>query len=77
MGKPVANTEENAKQCICPDCPTFMKSKLSSVLFCARGKAAETAQAAGCICTSCPIYKKVQLSQMYYCLQGASKDLKS
>ncbi|HSQ48366.1 MAG TPA: DUF2769 domain-containing protein [Candidatus Deferrimicrobiaceae bacterium] len=76
MGNPVLDNEENDKLCLCPGCPTYKKSSLSSTVFCARGKAIEKASQAGCICPNCLIFKKFSLDQMYYCIQGKSSDIK-
>jgi len=62
--------------CLCPTCPTYKKSNLTSSVFCAKGKPPQKAQAAGCLCPNCPVYKKYSLDQMYYCMQGKSVDIK-
>ncbi|MCW4000150.1 MAG: DUF2769 domain-containing protein [Candidatus Bathyarchaeota archaeon] len=75
MGNPVLDNQENAALCICPSCPTYLKSKLTGTLFCARGKANQNASSVGCICATCPVYLNNSLSQLYYCMQGKSQDL--
>ena len=77
LGNAVPDNEENAKLCSCPDCPTYQKSKLSNTVFCARGKAKETAKAAACLCPNCSVFKNYVLDQMYYCIIGKSIDIKS
>ncbi len=77
MGNPVPDNEENAKLCLCPACPTYKKSQLTSNVFCARGKAPQKATPAGCLCPNCPVFKKYSLDQMYYCMQGKSADIKT
>ncbi|MBC7130686.1 DUF2769 domain-containing protein [Candidatus Bathyarchaeota archaeon] len=67
MGK-VPDTEENMKQCICMDCPTFKGTPLTGGFFCAKGKAKEEAKKAGCICGKCPIYDKYMLQGGYFCI---------
>jgi hypothetical protein len=77
LGNPVPDTEENVQLCLCPGCPTYRKSNLSNNVFCARGKAKETAKAAGCLCPKCPIFVKYALDQMYYCIKGKSADVQA
>jgi hypothetical protein len=67
LGNAVPDNQENAKLCLCPTCPTYKKSKLSSNVFCAKGKAKEKVQAVNCLCPNCAVYKKYSLDQMYYC----------
>ncbi len=77
MGPMVPDNEENSKLCLCPGCPTYKKSNLSSNVFCARGKAKEKVTAAGCLCPGCPVFKKYGLTQMYYCMKGKSTDIQT
>jgi len=63
MGANVPDNEENAKLCICPICPTYTASNLSSNVFCAKGKASEKATASGCDCPECPVAKKYGLNK--------------
>jgi hypothetical protein len=77
LGNSVPDNEENAKLCLCPTCPTYKKSNLSSNLFCARGKAAEKVKVASCLCPNCAVFKKFSLDQMYYCVKGKSIDIKA
>jgi hypothetical protein len=72
----VPDNDENAKLCLCPSCPTYKKSNLSSNLFCAKERVQEKVFAAGCNCTICPVYKGHDLNQIYYCVQGKSADIK-
>ncbi|MCL1978006.1 MAG: DUF2769 domain-containing protein [Candidatus Bathyarchaeota archaeon] len=76
MGNLVVDNAQNAQSCICPQCPTYKKSELTGILYCAKGKAAESAEAAGCICPNCPVAKQYNLDQPYYCMKGKSVDLK-
>jgi hypothetical protein len=66
----VPDTPDNVKQCICPGCPTFRGSKLSGILFCAKGKARETVKQQGCNCPKCPVWQKYALKDQYYCSIG-------
>jgi hypothetical protein len=70
MANLVPDTEENAKLCPCPDCPTYQKSNFSGTLFCARGKAKEEVKSESCPCPSCPIFIKYNLKNKYYCIKG-------
>ena len=72
MGVIVADNPENAKACICPGCPTFKESRLSGLLFCARGKTSESVKQKGCICPNCSVWKKNNLIDQYYCAIGRS-----
>jgi len=76
MNNIVPVSDENAKLCICPACPTYKKSGLSSDLFCGREKVAEKIEQNGCICPKCEIYTKYQLNQLYYCMKGKSGEFK-
>jgi len=76
LGNSVPDNQENAKICLCPGCPTYQKSKLTSNIFCARGKAKETVQSNGCLCPNCAVFKNYALDQMYYCVLGKSADIK-
>jgi hypothetical protein len=76
LGNSVPDSEENAKMCTCPGCPTYKKSKLTNNVFCAKGKAKETVQTAGCLCPNCAVFKNYALDQMYYCVLGKSSDIK-
>jgi len=76
LGNSVPDYEENAKLCVCPGCPTYKKSNLSSNVFCDRGKAKEKVASVGCLCPNCAVFKKYSLDQMYYCAMGKSIDIK-
>ncbi|XHH10018.1 MAG: DUF2769 domain-containing protein [Candidatus Bathyarchaeia archaeon] len=76
MGNPVPDNPQNVKLCICPTCPTYKKSGLTGILYCAKDKAAEKVVTVNCICPNCPIYKQYGLDQLYYCAQGKSADIK-
>ncbi len=66
----VPDTAANVKQCICPGCPTYVKSKLTGILYCSKGKARETVVKDGCICPTCPVWKTYNLQDNYYCNIG-------
>ena len=66
----VPDTADNAKQCICPGCPTYRESKLTGILFCGKSKAKETVKKEGCFCPNCPVWKKYELQDNYYCISG-------
>jgi hypothetical protein len=76
LGNDVPANEENAKLCLCPTCPTYKKSNLTSSVFCATGKAKEKANMSGCLCPGCKVFKKYTLDQMYYCIKGKSAEIK-
>jgi len=77
LGNSVPDNDENAKLCLCPTCPTYKKSNLSSSVFCARGKDKEKVRVASCLCPNCPVHKNYSLDQMYYCAAGKSIDIKA
>jgi len=70
MNMGVPDTLENAKTCICPSCPTFRESKLTGILFCAKGKANEVVNQKGCNCPKCGVWKNYKLQSQYYCNAG-------
>lgn len=65
----VDNNEVNAKNCICPTCPTWPNE---GVLFCARGKSSKNPIAKGCECPNCLVWSQYTLSSQYYCLKGSA-----
>jgi hypothetical protein len=75
MGVMVPDTAENTKMCICPWCPTFRESKLSGILFCAKGKAKEMVKEKGCNCPKCAVWKNYKLQDQYYCDTRKTADL--
>ena len=75
MGVMVPDTAENTKMCICPWCPAFRESKLSGILFCAKGKAKEMVKQKGCNCPKCAVWKNYKLQNQYYCDIGKAADL--
>jgi len=66
----VPDTVENVKMCVCPGCPTYRESKLTGILFCARGKASETVKEKDCLCPKCMVWKNYKLQGIYYCSIG-------
>ncbi|HLN88645.1 MAG TPA: DUF2769 domain-containing protein [Candidatus Binatia bacterium] len=77
MGNSVPDNEENTKLCLCPTCPTYKKSNLSSSVFCARGKAKESVKTVDCLCPNCTVWKKFSLDQLYYCMKGKSEEIQA
>jgi len=77
LGNPVPDNEENARVCVCPNCPTFKCKNLSNTVFCGRGKARELIKAIGRLCPNCPIFENYSLNQIYYCLHGKSAEVKT
>lgn len=72
----VPDTEENLKECICRECPSYnecMKSGMEG-LYCARGKSLCDLERRGCICTQCPISRTYKLFGGYYCVIGTGWD---
>lgn len=68
----VPDTEENVKQCICANCPSYndcMKQGMEG-LYCARGKTDCDVKRQGCVCPQCPVAKDYQLFGGYYCVIG-------
>ncbi|HVP16320.1 MAG TPA: DUF2769 domain-containing protein [candidate division Zixibacteria bacterium] len=73
----VPDTNENARSCLCPGCPTYKKSNLTNTLFCARGNAKEKVTAVKCICPTCPVFSKYGLTQQFHCMKGKASDIKA
>ncbi len=67
---PVLDIPNNVKQCICPTCPTYAKSKFTGILYCGKGKAKEPVVKDGCICPNCSVWKNYKLDNNYYCNTG-------
>jgi len=68
----VPDTEENAKICACPLCPTYdecMKGR-GELLYCARASSACEVTRRGCVCGQCTVAVKHALSLNYYCASG-------
>lgn len=73
----VPNTSENEKQCLCPNCPTWMADECPKEndehLYCAKGKTVCDLPDKGCICGTCPIFNTYGLSDGYFCFNGEAK----
>jgi hypothetical protein len=68
----VADTEENAKICACPLCPTYdecMKGR-GELLYCARASSDCEVVRKGCVCGQCTVAVRARLSLNYYCANG-------
>ena len=65
----VPNTDENAKQCHCPDCPTYndCMTTRDEHLFCSRGDTKCNLDEEGCICGECPVWEEYGIKSFYYC----------
>ena len=70
----VPDMQENMKQCVCGNCPTFKKSHLSVGFFCSKGKANEKVKRVVCMCRSCSTFKKFGLNIGIFCDRGKSAD---
>ena len=69
MTENVPNTEENAKRCLCPGCPTYnecMKDN-NEHLYCSRGNTECELEEIDCLCGSCPVWHEYGLKSFYYC----------
>lgn len=71
----VDDTEDNAKRCACPSCPTYddcMKGR-NEELYCARGPSGCSFRRLGCVCGECDVAIEHGLSSNYYCDGGPAK----
>ena len=71
----VRDTEENAKRCFCPGCPTFDECLIEGRerLYCARGSTRCRLVRLGCVCGECDVAIENGLSSNYYCDGGPAK----
>jgi glutamate synthase domain-containing protein 2 len=63
----VDDTEENRRQCLCPECPSYSHHCRGERLYCATGSTGCDIHARGCLCPQCPVYEEYQLTQIYFC----------
>ena len=71
----VDDNDENAKRCLCPNCPTYdgcMKGA-KEMLYCGRGKSSCKIERAGCLCGECPVASDYQLTDLYFCDKGKAE----
>ena len=70
--KKVPNTHDNARECMCPECPVYNKCMKESDehLFCSRGKTGCNFSKTGCYCPKCSIWLKYNLVSLFYCEKG-------
>ncbi len=70
----VQDTESNAVQCFCPDCPTYNDCMRDGGqrLFCAREATGCSPTADTCICGRCPVWAAYGLASYYFCVRGAA-----
>jgi hypothetical protein len=69
------DSDENAKKCKCPMCPTFnecMNGKRER-LYCARGSTHCPLTRFGCVCGECEVAIEFGLASNYYCDGGPAK----
>lgn len=65
--KNVDNTEQNRRDCLCPECPSYPHHCQGETLYCAMGSTSCEIHAEGCTCPECPVYEHYRLTQNYYC----------
>jgi glutamate synthase domain-containing protein 2 len=63
------DSDENAKLCFCPNCPSYPQGCRGEELYCARGVSHCDIHAAGCDCPQCPVYRKYKQKGLYFCDQ--------
>jgi hypothetical protein len=65
---------EKKLECICPNCPSFVKSK-EDLKFCFQGKSKNMKEEKGCICMTCQIHVDKKFRNGYYCTRGSEKQI--
>lgn len=65
----VPNTEENAKRCLCPGCPTYNECMRNNNerIYCSRGNTECEFDEIHCLCGECPVWKEYMIKSFYYC----------
>jgi hypothetical protein len=66
----VPNTPENAKRCICGNCPSYPADGLG--FYCATGKSPNEVKRRGCICGDCANWQEYLQEGGYFCAEGAA-----
>ncbi|MFX0169780.1 MAG: DUF2769 domain-containing protein [Candidatus Hodarchaeota archaeon] len=61
--------------CLCNRCPTYIRSRETTVGFCSTKKSESIQTQKGCLCSTCPVTKTMSLRWEYYCTQGSALDL--
>ncbi len=56
--------------CICRDCPTYVGTGETKVLFCSVGRSEVITEEKGCTCGGCPVTPEMGLTNQYYCTKG-------
>ena len=56
--------------CICGDCPTYVGTGETKVLFCNSGGSGVITEEKECTCGACPVTPEMGLTRLYYCTRG-------
>jgi len=70
-----AAAEENTRLCTCSQCPSYVGTGETALLFCASGRSERISEEKGCICMGCPVTPKMGLRWGYYCTRGSAKEM--
>ncbi len=68
-----------AANCICAQCPSFLKEECAKAGekggYCLAGKSKVITKENGCICGNCPVTAKMGLKWGYYCTRGSAAEM--
>ena len=60
----------NKQKCICADCPSYVGTGETELLFCATSKSNKITEEKGCTCPTCPVTDMMGLTKTYFCTRG-------
>lgn len=61
--------------CICADCPSYVGTDETALVFCIIGKSDIIADDKGCTCRECPVQDVLALRWHDYCFKGSASEL--
>ncbi len=72
MPRPVPNTDEFRRQCLCPACPTFPQVLGDKSFYCSLNVSEHKLTRQGCICPECHVWYVNKLEEglpsVYFCI---------
>ncbi len=73
MPRPVPDTEEFRKECLCLACPTYPQLLGDKAFYCSLGVTSHKLSRQGCLCPECYVWHVNNLGDgqpaVYFCLQ--------